>query len=166
MWCESLCALHHWWQGAGSPTGWPFVLPTVEVLVLQLQSSKASLNKLSCLRRLWMAFLFIFSPPNIAPQVWVRLLTFLIPVFLATSCFKVVSHPSSTITLLTGIRTGETSGHFSPYYHLVSPGGAGLADLCGLCGAGTMGSGVSLIQEWELINTLCPADNFYWSSVS
>lgn len=76
-------------------------------------------------------------------------------------CFKVNSHPSSTITLLTGMRAGEISGLHSPCSHLVSPGGAGLADLCGLCGAGTVGSGVSSIQEWWLINTLCPADNFY-----
>lgn len=44
----------------------------------------------------------------------------------------IISVPFSTIGLLTGTKAGETRGLSSLCSHVVSLGGAGLADLCGL----------------------------------
>lgn len=46
------------------------------------------------------------------------------------------------------MRAGETCGVGVARSRVVTPGGLGLADLCGLCRAGSMGSGVSLLWEW------------------
>lgn len=58
------------------------------------------------------------------------------------------------------MRAGETCGQGSPCSHLVSPGGAGLADLCGLCVAGTMGSGVAFYRNGSSLTLCAPQITF------